>query len=202
MKGERTPLSPLQPLPGTAPPDSSPAATGDKAALRRLVRSALAELSSDARASESASIRQRLEALPAFHEAATVLLFSPLPDEPDIRPLLERYFGEKRLVLPCVAGDELTLREYCGPQRAVRGAFGIIEPDGNCPVASPEEIDFALIPGVAFTPEGLRLGRGKGYYDRLLPRLLCPTAGICFSVQLLPSLPTDPWDRKVDGVIQ
>lgn len=64
-----------------------------------------------------------------------------------------------------------------------------------------EEIDFAIIPGVAFDKNGMRLGRGGGYYDRLIPLMHCPCAGVALEWQLFEELPSDPWDKPVDTVV-
>ena len=84
------------------------------------------------------------------------------------------------------------------------GYKGILEPTPDATPVSPGEIELALIPGVAFAGERgafSRLGRGKGFYDRLLPSLRCPKVGICYPFRLVDSLPTDPWDIPLDGLI-
>jgi 5-formyltetrahydrofolate cyclo-ligase len=80
------------------------------------------------------------------------------------------------------------------------GAYGILEPTGPL-FTDYDSIDLAVVPGVAFTRDGVRLGRGKGYYDRLLPRIKSPKVGICFPFQILESIPTEPFDVKMDEVV-
>lgn len=63
------------------------------------------------------------------------------------------------------------------------------------------KIDLAIIPGRAFTVDGYRLGRGKGYYDRLIPRLSCKTIGVAFDCQIFDTLPVDDWDVRLDMVL-
>lgn len=86
------------------------------------------------------------------------------------------------------------------------GTYGILEPVEALARASDleiGEIDFAIIPGVAFDTDGYRLGRGGGYFDRFLPRLShrCMTVGVCFEEQLVERVPRDPWDVPVKRVI-
>ncbi len=81
------------------------------------------------------------------------------------------------------------------------GAFGITEPEDSCPTVDPSEIDLAIVPGLAFSRSGIRLGRGKGYYDRMLPRLNCFKLGVCYSVALSDSIPSEKWDVPMDKVI-
>lgn len=75
---------------------------------------------------------------------------------------------EKQILLPVVTGDDLELRVYTGPGDLATGAYGIEEPTGAL-FTDYDAIDFIVVPGVAFDRNGNRLGRGKGYYDRLLP---------------------------------
>ncbi len=98
-------------------------------------------------------------------------------------------------------GEELELHRYQGEQELTVGtSFGIQESIGPL-FTDYAHIDLAIIPGMAFTLQGHRLGRGKGYYDRLLPHLQCPLIGLAFPFQILPSIPTEPHDICMDEVI-
>jgi 5-formyltetrahydrofolate cyclo-ligase len=67
----------------------------------------------------------------------------------------------------------------------------------------PQDVDFAVVPGLAFTPDGQRMGRGKGYYDRLIPQLThAVKVSVAFPFQLCEQIPQDPWDERVDVVFQ
>ena len=139
-----------------------------------------------------------------WQEASTLLLYYPLADEVDVRPLIREAFEEgKRVLLPVVKGEELELHLYEGESSLRKGTFGIMEPQG--PLFAPEhydEIDVAIIPGMAFDREGHRLGRGKGYYDRLLPKLeSAKLVGVCWPFQLLDKVPSEPHDIPVEEVI-
>ena len=82
------------------------------------------------------------------------------------------------------------------------GYFGINEPQGNTPCA-PSDIDFMVVPGVAFTADGRRMGRGKGFYDRYLSQegFRATTVGVCFREQIVDDLPSEPHDRSTNYVI-
>ena len=138
-----------------------------------------------------------------WQKASTLLLYYPLPDEVDVRPLVwEAYKEGKRVLLPVCKGEELELRLYEGEASLKEGAYGIMEPTG--PLFSEErysEIQFAIIPGMAFDRVGHRLGRGKGYYDRLLPKLTkARLTGVCWAFQLLDEVPSEPHDVRVQEV--
>lgn len=141
-----------------------------------------------------------LEDQTVFRQARTVLAYAALPDEVQTQEWIERWKDEKILLLPVVKGNELELRRYTGRQDLQTGAFGIEEPTG--PLFSDYgQIDVALVPGMAFDTLGHRLGRGKGYYDRLLPRLTAAyRIGICFGFQVCPCVPTEPFDLSMHEV--
>ena len=152
----------------------------------------------------SADICRQVMTMARWQQAASVLLYHALPDEPDLHSLLDSAFSEgKQVLLPVVVKDDLVLKYYKGSSSLKEGAFHILEPTGeSIPVERYEEIELALIPGMAFDREGHRLGRGRGYYDRLLPRLHNTyKLGICFPFQLLTSVPSEPHDIAVDEVL-
>jgi 5-formyltetrahydrofolate cyclo-ligase len=145
---------------------------------------------------------QRLEQHPRFASAHTLLLYHSLPDEVQTAEFIRKWSTRKRIILPVVVGDDLELRVYEGETSLRKGAFNILEPTGTL-FTEYEELDLAIIPGVAFDPNGNRLGRGKGYYDRLLARLPATLykIGICFDFQKLPNIPTEPHDHVMNEVI-
>lgn len=132
----------------------------------------------------------------------TILLYHSLPDEVETHALIRTLHAEgKKVLLPTVVDDRLELHQYTGEQALSTGAsYGIQESSGEL-FTDYGSIDLAIIPGMAFTKEGDRLGRGKGYYDRLLPQLSCPLIGIAFPFQMLPSIPCEPHDIRMEEVI-
>ena len=132
----------------------------------------------------------------------TILLYYSLPDEIDTRELIFilQSLG-KTVLLPTVIGDELELHQYVDEIALSKSTtFGIQESTGPL-FTDYSKIDLAVIPGLAFTPSGNRLGRGKGYYDRLLPQLKCPLIGIAFPFQIVNWIPCEMHDVKVTQVI-
>ncbi len=135
-------------------------------------------------------------------ESRVVMAFWPLPDEVDVRPLIDRLVAEGRtVVLPKVTGDEtMELRRYTSQADLSEGAFHILEPVGE-PFVDYEQIDVALVPGVAFDAAGHRLGRGRGYYDRFLAEHLAPRLiGVCFPFQRVAVVPVDAHDVVLDQI--
>ena len=151
--------------------------------------------------SQSAEILAALEAHPAFRAANTILLYHSLKDEVDTHAFIRKWSDKKRVLLPVVVGDDLELRIYSGPEDMATGSYGIEEPTGEL-FTDYAAIDFIAVPGVAFDAKGNRLGRGKGYYDRLLPRIPSAfKAGICFPFQLVEEVPAEPYDIRMDIII-
>lgn len=172
-----------------------------KKELRRHIRELKAEYCSWELRAESQEVMHQIEQDADFQSADTVLLYWSLPDEPDTHGFASRWADKKMVLLPVVKGDDLKLKAFRGMTGMREGAFAILEPDG-ADFEDYDRIGFAAIPGMAFDNEGHRLGRGKGYYDRLLPKLhRTRKAGICFSFQVVSSVPTEPHDVLMDKVI-
>lgn len=151
---------------------------------------------------QSQEICERVLLHPRWQQATTVLLYHALSDEVDTSLLLQQ--TDKRILLPVVVGEELELREYDG--RLEKGAYGIMEPKGesNALLDGNKAEALAIVPGMAFDMAGHRLGRGKGYYDRLfasLPSTDVYKIGICYDFQLLEEVPAETHDIVMDEVI-
>jgi 5-formyltetrahydrofolate cyclo-ligase len=149
---------------------------------------------------QSVEIFSQLETHAIFKEALTVLFFYSLKDEPDTHSFIEKWSEKKEILLPAVCGENLELRVYNGCEGLLCGAYGIREPSGRL-FTDYASIDLAVIPGMAFDCSGNRLGRGKGYYDRLLPHIFAYKVGVCFSFQLVEDVPTEEFDVRMDEII-
>lgn len=174
-----------------------------KRQLRRELKTLKSRLSPAQMRGEALGVLSQLEGDADFQRATTILAYWSMPDELPTPFIVGRALElGKRVALPVVRGEELLLLQYTGRDcLAVTPPFGILEPQ-NTPVVQPSEIDYALIPGVAFDAKGNRMGRGKGFYDRLLGSLTRATlVGICLRLQLIDSVPVEPHDRAMDRVI-
>lgn len=177
----------------------------EKQALRRQVKTLIKALSTQERLQASRAVMARLEKEEHVLQARTIVLFSSLPDEISTREMLERYAASKTVLLPVVNGDDLLLCPFQGFSQMKKGAYSISEPlDSSHPLTDLSSIDLVIVPGVAFDAQGHRLGRGKGYYDRLLSRTDLHRAykiGICFACQMVEAIPTEKHDMMMDKVI-
>lgn len=175
-----------------------------KADIRRVVKEAKKAMTPAERQEASRRIVANLLSRRDLAKAKTVLLYAALPDEPDTAALIDHFAAlGRQVLLPTVVGEDLWLRTYTSPQESAIGAFGIFEPTGPR-FTDFAAIDWALVPGVAFSPAGQRLGRGRGYYDRLLSHPDfggVKKVGCAFRYQLFPTLPTEPHDILMDNVV-
>jgi 5-formyltetrahydrofolate cyclo-ligase len=186
-------------------PKMQPDIQAAKAALRKQIRGALEKISPAAGTALSAQIRDRLKESAVWKNAGSVLFFAPRPDELDLWPLLEDALVVGKIAaLPryhpanknYVAGRVQNVRSDI-----VTGQFGIREPAAPCPDIPLSRLDLILVPGVAFDWHGGRLGRGKGFYDRLLAGTRGVKCGIAFDGQMVNDVPVGPSDVRMNFIM-
>ncbi len=141
--------------------------------------------------------------LTAHPELRCIALFSAMKNEVDLRELILS-LPDRRFVFPRVDGATMSFYQPVNPNNLPPGAWGIGEPTADSPLVLGTQIDLFLCPGMAFTRAGLRLGRGRGYYDRYLGAIEGNRPilyGVTFSDFLLETLPHEPHDICMDEVI-
>lgn len=178
-----------------------------KAALRQAILARRDAADAASRHSNSQTITQKLYALPGYRAANVVAAYASFGSELDTSGFLASVLADgKQLVLPRIirAQRELELRQVSDlGAELVQGVWGIREPAERCPIIPVTQVEFMLVPGVAFTAGGARLGYGGGYYDRLLaslPRRVVRIAA-AFELQMVDYLPEGPHDQRVDQVV-
>lgn len=178
---------------------------GAKGELRWRVRAIVKSLSAEKRKADSEKLCLRLKEEPFFKSAGSVLFFAPLPEEPDLWPLLnEALAGKKLVALPCFDSDNqsyLPRRVTDVHVEILSGKFGIREPATDCVAIPLDDLDLVLVPGVAFAADGHRLGRGKGFYDRLLQNFTRKKIGVAFDEQIVEAIPTEKNDVPMDLIL-
>jgi 5-formyltetrahydrofolate cyclo-ligase len=143
-------------------------------------------------------VLKNLQALDVFQQAKAIGLYMPLPDEVDLSPLFQTL--DARVYVPAFDGTIDSYRMANVSKDWKKGKFGIPEPAE--PVwAGQDELDLIVVPGVAFDHHGNRLGRGGGFYDRLLPQYSATRIGICFDFQCLETFPTEAHDCKMNRLV-
>lgn len=174
----------------------------EKKELRRYIRELKKKYTPEEKQALSLPVWEKMEQLEHFRKAATLLLYWSMEDEVVTPDFIRKWYRDKRILLPCVKGDVLELRVFEGEASLQPGeSFGILEPTGEL-FTDYDAIDLVVVPGVAFDREGGRLGRGRGYYDKILAQV--PEAvkvGICFPFQQVECVPCDPWDVAMNEVV-
>ena len=146
----------------------------------------------------SLAVIKKFQGLEIFKTAKTVGAYMPLPDEVDITLLFHAL--EKTFYIPAFDEASGGYRMAKLTTELKKGRFGIPEP--AVPVfAAEDELDLIIVPGVAFDRAGRRIGRGGGFYDRLLPQYRAVRAGICFGFQCLETVPAQEHDIRMDWVV-
>ena len=174
----------------------------EKKKIRKLIRERKKHTPKNDLKRQSKLIQERLMALPEFRNAGHILLYNALSDEVGTKDILARWHKKKKLYLPVIKGVDLDIVPYEGEERLVREkVYGIPEPIGK-KLHDESLIDLIVVPGMAFDSRNNRLGRGKGYYDRILKRLPnAPKIGLAFDFQIVEQVPAEPHDVKMDFVI-
>lgn len=176
-----------------------------KATLRGELRAKVATLPPEARQRESGRLCARLSVSGVWRAARTILFYAPLPDEPDVWPLLAPSLAEGRTVglpryLPGLGNYEAR-RVRVIPGDLSPGEFGIREPSEVCPHLDLERFDLILVPGLGFDLAGGRLGRGRGFYDRMVAAVRGIKCGVAFDEQITPKVPMQSGDVRMNAVV-
>jgi 5-formyltetrahydrofolate cyclo-ligase len=172
----------------------------DKSQLRDTLRERLQKLSLTERHTRSLLICEKL--LPYFSGKNSLALFAPMSTEPDLDLLWDHgaLVEHSLLSYPRREGETLSFHPISALAELIPGRFGIREP---APSPSPKQLDLIVVPGLAFSAQGNRLGRGAGFYDRFLATLPQTTfkLGVCFEFQRVSSIPHEPHDVTMDAVV-
>jgi 5-formyltetrahydrofolate cyclo-ligase len=155
--------------------------------LRKKIAEIKKEYSFSEKKKKSEYVFHKVEQLESFQKANYILSYWSMADEISTHDFNKKWAKSNTILLPV---DKM---------QAVK-PFNILEPTTD-EFLDYDKIDFIIVPGVAFDKSNNRMGRGKAFYDRLLPKLKAPKIGVCFDFQLLSKVPTDPHDVALDTVI-
>lgn len=175
-----------------------------KQAARRAARQQLAQISPQKFSAIGAAMWQTLQAQPAWQSAESVFCFVGALHEPDTMPILQGALSAgKQLLVPRIAGPgQMQLVPLQSLEQLQPGAFGILEPGQALPaVPAGNGVQLAVLPCLAATRSGARLGHGGGYYDRFLANYSGQRLILCPEALLAQSLPTGPLDEPAQAVL-
>ncbi len=174
----------------------------DKQQLRQNIRQLKRAMDIDSITAISAVLGEKLENSSLYRQAKTIYGYLPYNQEVRTVPMLERALAQgKRVAVPKIFGDEMRFIYLTDLSQVEKGYSGIPEPFADGPVAD-DPTALVLMPGLAFTKSGERLGYGGGFYDRFLEKEpKHPTVALCYEFQIVEALPTNAHDIPVDLVL-
>lgn len=176
--------------------------------IREEIENKLNQLSEAQRAEKKSNIEANLFNFANFIEAKIALLYVAYPGEVDTGRIIEQSIKQgKIIVLPAFRSEKraVPLLKVADIETDLKpGPRGVLEPiAGQCKPVPIDCIDIAIIPGAAFDEKGGRIGSGRGYYDRLIPKLPITTrkVSLAYEEQILPVVPMESHDKYVDIII-
>lgn len=175
-----------------------------KEELRQELKSRVKNLSVKQRADASIRACTLLREQKKWKEARNVFFYAATPDEISLLTIIqEGLASQKNILLPryiSTTGEyeaaQITSLEDCTPRK-----FGILEPGEKCPIFPLNQLDLLLVPGVGFDPLGNRLGKGRGFYDRLLVHAVGFKCGVAFDEQIVSKVPAAPHDIRMNCIL-
>lgn len=171
----------------------------NKEDIRLRIRTRKSLLDDNERRAAAQAVFDLLERTAAFMMSDRILLYHSLPDELSTVEFIDKWNNRKQFYLPRVNGLNLEILPYA-KSRLHLGAFNIEEPDGD-DTTSIDQIDMVVVPAVAYDRRGNRVGRGKGYYDRLLNDTRAIKVGVAYDFQLVDEIDAETHDVAVDYAI-
>lgn len=174
-----------------------------KEVLREEVRNEMSGLDPSWRKEADAAIASHVLSSPWWHDASCVFCFVSLPGEIDTAPLIDDALSSgKRLCVPlCTAPGQMELHQIHGRDELAPGTMGILEPSPDAPLVSPGEVFLSIVPCAACSADGLRLGKGGGYYDRFLAGFRGIAATLSYERLLRDDIPMGVHDVPVPLVV-
>lgn len=171
----------------------------EKSDIRRKIKTMRQMMLDIEKESAASEVFARLEQTAAFLMADKILMYHSLPDELPTHRFLNKWKERKHFYLPRVNGVNLEILPY-DESRLELGSFHIEEPQGSDTV-NADEMELIVVPAVAYDRKCMRLGRGKGFYDRMLATTHATKVGVGYDFQLVDEIPSEPHDVPMDMVI-
>ena len=171
-----------------------------KAALRKHLLEKRDATSAELRGISSERIHENIKQISSFTNSQNIACYFPIGSEVDTHVImLDILKHDKNLLLPRIVSDNLEFYIIPNLEKLEKGSFEIMEPKNSCKKA--EKIDCVLIPTVGVSKSGIRLGYGKGYYDRFLSLIDAVKISLTYSKQIVKSIPNESHDVKIDWIV-
>ena len=161
-------------------------------------------LSASEKEEKSRALTGNLISLKVYQEARRILTYLAMPGEADLDPLIRRALADgKEVYVPvCLPAHQMEAGRLLDMEHFVKGPYGLRDLPKGYSTISPEEIDLVLVPGVAGSPDGTRLGMGAGYYDRYLSKVPYEKRVlVLWDFQVVEELPSEPFDQFMAAIV-
>lgn len=177
---------------------SGKAVVVEKSRIREEIKRLKFKMTLEQKTAEAEAVFRKIESMPEFQRAQTVLMYWSMPDEMPTHDFIKKWSSSKTILLPVVKGDRMTVRKFTSEEDLKSGKWKTMEP--TVPHRS-SVADLVIVPGIAFDLNRNRLGRGGGYYDRYFKHKEIHKWGIGFNFQLFDTIPSASFDIHMDKII-
>ena len=172
----------------------------EKEIVRKEIKASKKNYTEDQILYKSEEVMSVVEITGVFQEARTIFIYNALKDEVQTLDFIRKWENDKKFYLPVIVNNDLKFRHYTSSIGFEKNNVGIDEPIGEN-FTNYAKVDLIIVPGIAFDRKMNRMGRGRRFYDRFLPKLSAPRMGICFDFQLLDRIPSNVKDIKMDYIV-
>ena len=184
--------------------ESNPSISERKKGLRQKMLAMRRALSANETESRSSSLKENILSLPEYKNAKKIMAFLAMKGESNLDGFIRQALldGKEVYIPVCLPERQMEAGRLIDMEHFEKGPLGLRNLPAGYEVTSPESLDLVLIPGLAVSQEGIRLGMGAGYYDRYLARVPFEkrVAGL-WDFQVIPDIPSEPFDQKIAKIV-
>lgn len=184
--------------------ESNPSISERKKGLRQKMLAMRRALSANETESRSSSLKENILSLPEYKNAKKIMAFLAMKGESNLDGFIRQALldGKEVYIPVCLPERQMEAGRLIDMEHFERGPLGLRNLPAGYEVTSPESLDLVLIPGLAVSQEGIRLGMGAGYYDRYLARVpFEKRVAALWDFQVIPDIPSEPFDQKIAKIV-
>lgn len=184
--------------------ESNPSISERKKGLRQKMLAMRRALSANETESRSSSLKENILSLPEYKNAKKIMAFLAMKGESNLDGFIRQALldGKEVYIPVCLPERQMEAGRLIDMEHFEKGPLGLRNLPAGYEVTSPESLDLVLIPGLAVSQEGIRLGMGAGYYDRYLARVpFEKRVAALWDFQVIPDIPSEPFDQKIARIV-
>lgn len=184
--------------------ESNPSISERKKGLWQKMLAMRRALSANETESRSSSLKENILSLPEYKNAKKIMAFLAMKGESNLDGFIRQALldGKEVYIPVCLPERQMEAGRLIDMEHFEKGPLGLRNLPAGYEVTSPESLDLVLIPGLAVSQEGIRLGMGAGYYDRYLARVpFEKRVAALWDFQVIPDIPSEPFDQKIAKIV-